>query len=123
MPNKEGDLLEGEAREMILATFRKHFGVKNVDFINVHGSKFMKKGLPDLMILIKDHMPYWIEIKRNFHDTPEKLQKFRVKQYSRMGFITGFSDGRFIKFNWSDDIKHEIDNFIKITKRSCNGKA
>ena len=45
---------------------------------------------------------FWIEIKRDWNDTPTNLQLYNVQDLRELGFITGFRVDEEFKLNWSD---------------------
>lgn len=75
---------------------------KDVRYIKIHGGKYQEAGLPDLMILIPGHKHIWIEIKRDWNDTPTKLQMWNVADLQRRGYMAGFVAGDEFKLAWND---------------------
>lgn len=90
---------------LIKKIFKEHYKNCKIRFIKIHGSQYQESGLPDLMILVKPmvhYKKYWLEIKRDWKDTPTALQEFNIKDLRNFGYITGFISGNECKRNWTD---------------------
>ncbi|HDY89527.1 MAG TPA: hypothetical protein ENH82_15625 [bacterium] len=115
--------------KLIKKIFRETFPHVKFRFIKIHGSQYQETGLPDLMILCdgiidlnqsvlfqQRQMPnFWIEIKRDWNDTPTNLQLYNVQDLRQYQFITGFMTGEEFKLNWGDKaqtLKRFLDNNI-----------
>lgn len=101
--------------KLIKKIFRETFPHVKLRFIKIHGSQYQEAGLPDLMILcdgivdprqsvlFQRQMPnFWVEIKRDWGDTPTNLQLYNAQDLGGYQFVTGFVVGDEFKLNWGD---------------------
>jgi len=101
--------------KLIKKIFEETFPHIKFRFIKIHGHRYQESGLPDLMILsdgiidpkqsivFQRQMPnFWFEVKRNWKDKPDDLQKYNIKYFKCYNFVTGFISGDEFKSSWND---------------------
>ena len=108
------------AYKKLKETFVAQFGKENVRFIKIHGSKYQEAGLPDVMVLVNYSIPssgsithrYWIEIKRDWNDTPTALQQYNIVNLRSHGYQTGYYIGGEFKLNWTDVVAWNFSDYL-----------
>lgn len=127
------DYLQSQTMRILNRIIDKYFDIQERRIIKIHGSSMQEAGLPDVIILLKakdfnkskntpESFQLWIEIKRNWKDTPTELQMNNIKKLPKFGFITGYIVGGEFKYSWDDENTHEFESIIeRIYRMSLNG--
>ena len=109
------------AYKKLKEAFVAQFGKENVRFIKIHGSKYQEAGLPDVIVLVhnsssdyfvKTSSHFWIEIKRDWNDTPTALQQYNIVNLRSHGYQTGYYIGTEFKLNWGDALAWNFSDYL-----------
>ena len=99
--------------KLIKKVFINHFKNDKIRFIKIHGGRFQESGLPDMMILVKSRqLKFWLEVKRDWNDTPSKIQQYNIADLRLAGFITGYVAGPEITEIWENSKKTKISEYL-----------